>query len=180
MKYIGFTEAEVIDLCQEYQMDFSEMKNWYDGYCLDDEAHVYNPKCVIDTIWYGEIGNYWTETSEHEILENYIRMDSDGSKNIIIQLFAGERYPISYWRRDDMLYELVHLGYLTYYRKTKEVYIPNEEVRVAQRNVTEDFEGSLFETTAKPDPFYSESNIYYLKKKMEDYKAGRLKLVGHE
>ena len=73
MKYIGFTEAEVIDLCQEYQMDFSEMKNWYDGYCLDDEAHVYNPKCVIDTIWYGEIGNYWTETSYSCLQEKGIR-----------------------------------------------------------------------------------------------------------
>ena len=141
-KYIGFTEAEVIDLCQEYQMDFSEMKNWYDGYCLDDEAHVYNPKCVIDTIWYGEIGNYW--------------------------------------RRDDMLHELVHLEYLTYDRKTKEVYIPNEEVRVAYRNMIEDFEGSLFETAVDANPFYSESNIRYLEKKMKDYKAGRLKLVGHE
>lgn len=179
-EYIGFTEAEVIDLCRKYQMDFSEMKHWYDGYCLDDEAHVYNPKCVIDTILYEEIGNYWTETSEHEILENYIRMDSDGAKNIILQLFAGERYPVGYWCKDDMLQQLVHLGYLTYDRKMKEVYIPNEEVRVAYRNVIKYFEGSLFETTADPDPFYSESNIRYLEKKMEDYKAGRLKLAEHE
>ena len=37
-----------------------------------------------------------------------------------------------------------------------------------------------FENTADPDPFYSESNIRYLEKKMEDYKAGRLKLAEHE
>ena len=37
-----------------------------------------------------------------------------------------------------------------------------------------------FEITADPDPFYSESNIRYLEKKMEDYKAGRLKLAEHE
>ncbi|MBR0104431.1 MAG: type II toxin-antitoxin system RelB/DinJ family antitoxin [Firmicutes bacterium] len=30
------------------------------------------------------------------------------------------------------------------------------------------------------DPFYSESNIRYLEKKMEDYKAGRLKLAEHD
>ena len=35
-----------------------------------------------------------------------------------------------------------------------------------------------FELTA--DPFYSESNMHYLEKKMEDYKAGRLNLVEHE
>ena len=37
-----------------------------------------------------------------------------------------------------------------------------------------------FEITADADPFYSESNIRYLEKKMEDYKVGRLKLAEHE
>lgn len=37
-----------------------------------------------------------------------------------------------------------------------------------------------FDITADPDPFYSESNLSYLEKKMEDYKAGRLKLAEHE
>nr|WP_300917065.1 type II toxin-antitoxin system RelB/DinJ family antitoxin [uncultured Acetatifactor sp.] len=37
-----------------------------------------------------------------------------------------------------------------------------------------------FEITADPAPFYSESNIRYLEKKMQDYKAGRLKLAEHE
>lgn len=35
-----------------------------------------------------------------------------------------------------------------------------------------------FELSA--DPFYSESNIHYLEKKMEDYKAGRLNVAEHE
>lgn len=35
-----------------------------------------------------------------------------------------------------------------------------------------------FELSA--DPFYSESNIHYLEKKMEDYKAGRLNFAEHE
>ena len=30
------------------------------------------------------------------------------------------------------------------------------------------------------DPFYSEANMRYLEKKMEDYKAGKLKLVEHD
>ena len=37
-----------------------------------------------------------------------------------------------------------------------------------------------FEITTDPDPFYSESNLRHLEKKMEDYKAGRLKLAEHE
>ena len=35
-----------------------------------------------------------------------------------------------------------------------------------------------FEVSA--DPFYSESNIRYLEKKMADYKAGRLNLAEHD
>ena len=35
-----------------------------------------------------------------------------------------------------------------------------------------------FELTA--DPFYSESNMHYLEKKMDDYKVGRLNLAEHE
>lgn len=35
-----------------------------------------------------------------------------------------------------------------------------------------------FELSA--DPFYSESNMRYLEKKMEDYKAGRLNFAEHE
>lgn len=37
-----------------------------------------------------------------------------------------------------------------------------------------------FEITADADPFYQESNIRYLEKKMEDYRAGRLKLAEHD
>lgn len=35
-----------------------------------------------------------------------------------------------------------------------------------------------FEISA--EPFYSENNIQYLEKKMEDYKAGKLKFARHE
>lgn len=35
-----------------------------------------------------------------------------------------------------------------------------------------------FELSA--DPFYSESNIKYLEKKMQDYKSGKLKFAEHE
>ena len=34
--------------------------------------------------------------------------------------------------------------------------------------------------TEAEDPFYSEGNMKYLKRKMEDYKAGRLQFAEHE
>jgi hypothetical protein len=48
-EYIGFTENEVKALCDKYDMNFDEMKRWYDGYSLDG-LHVYNPKSVADAV----------------------------------------------------------------------------------------------------------------------------------
>ena len=31
-EFTGFTEKEVLILCDKYQMDFDEMQRWYDGY----------------------------------------------------------------------------------------------------------------------------------------------------
>ena len=36
------------------------------------------------------------------------------------------------------------------------------------------------ETIDSADPFYSEGNMRYLERKMEDYKAGRLQFAEHE
>ena len=35
-EYVGFTEKEVEALCQKYQMDINEIKNWYDGYSFEE------------------------------------------------------------------------------------------------------------------------------------------------
>ena len=31
-KYVGFSEADVMELCKKYHMNFDEAKRWYDGY----------------------------------------------------------------------------------------------------------------------------------------------------
>ena len=33
-EFVGFTDSEVEALCQAYQIDYQEMKRWYDGYSL--------------------------------------------------------------------------------------------------------------------------------------------------
>ncbi|MEI3339869.1 MAG: AAA family ATPase [Eubacterium sp.] len=49
-EYAGFTEKEVRMLCEQYHTDYSDMKQWYDGYCLGDGMHIYNPKSVVDAL----------------------------------------------------------------------------------------------------------------------------------
>lgn len=140
-EYVGFTEEEVRSLYEEYGMDFEEAKRWYDGYHLKKELHIYNPKSVVDSVRRGKISNYWTSTETYESLKYYISMNFDGLKDAIIQMVAGgsckidtntfENDMVSFQSRDDVLTVLVHLGYLAYDAETKEVTVPNEEVRSA-------------------------------------------------
>ena len=138
-KYIGFTEAEVRSLCKEHGMPFSEMKKWYDGYFLSRIGHVYCPNSVMEAIENEDFQNYWSQTETYESLKMYIDMDFDGLKQIIVDMLGGKKsriYPetfqndmTSFKSASDVLTLLVHLGYLAYDSKTKEVFIPNEEGR---------------------------------------------------
>ncbi len=138
-EYVGFTEAEVKELCRQYHMDFDEMKRWYDGYTFSRLQSVYCPNSVMQAIKSEEFGNFWTRTETYESLKIYIDMDMDGLKEAIIQMLGGEMVRImtgsfqndmtSIKSREDVLTLMVHLGYLAYNSKEKSVFIPNEEVR---------------------------------------------------
>ena len=138
-QFIGFTETEVKDLCEKYQVDFDTMKSWYDGYVFPAAGHIYNPKSVVDSIRRKCFASYWTQTETYEALKIYIELNYDGLKDAIIQMLAGERIAIDYETfqndmttfesRDDVLTLLVHLGYLAYDSKGQQVFIPNAEIR---------------------------------------------------
>ena len=71
-KYVGFTETEVLALCQENHVDFQKMKQWYDGYSFRGVSSIYNPNSVIQAIRNADFDSYWTETSAAESLLYYI------------------------------------------------------------------------------------------------------------
>ncbi len=138
-KYVGFTEAEVKKLCSEHNLDFSIMKNWYDGYFLKDVGSVYNPNSVMKAIAYKDYDSYWVETSASESLMDYISKDYNGLSKTIAELIGGIKTPVNTTRfandfktfkgKDDVLTLLVHLGYLAYDSEKELAYIPNEEIR---------------------------------------------------
>lgn len=140
-KYIGFTEDEVKNLCDEYQMDFDEMQTWYDGYSFSRIKHIYNPNSVMKALREEEIQNYWTQTETFESLKEYIGMDFDGLKDAIVKMLGGERVSVristfqnditSFKNKNDVLTLLIHLGYLAYDSTKRETYIPNFEVAEA-------------------------------------------------
>lgn len=146
-KYVGFTEGEVRDLCRSHDMDFDEMKSWYDGYCFQKEKSIYSPNSVSEAVRNEEFGTYWTETETYESLRSYINMNLDGLKDSIISMLGGERCRINTRRfqnditsmksRDDVMTLLVHLGYLAFDSVKSEVYIPNREVADEFKNAVE-------------------------------------------
>jgi hypothetical protein len=147
--YIGFTEDEVKCLCDKYDMDFDEMKRWYDGYELNG-VHVYNPKSVTDAIRRNNIANYWTQTVALESIQEYIGMNYDGLKEDIVAVLSGTKRPVNIRKfendmtkirsKDDVLTLLIHLGYLSYDSKNQEAYVPNEEVRSALADTISDMD----------------------------------------
>ena len=133
----GFTEDEVKILCQQYGVDYEEAKKWYDGYQLGS-FHIYNPQAVTELMDSGEFQSYWTGTETYEALKIYIDMNFDGLKESVIKMLGNGRCAIdpttfqndmtTFQVKDDLLTLLVHLGYLTYDKKSGEVFIPNLEI----------------------------------------------------
>ena len=138
-EYVGFTENEVRELCQAHQIDFNVANKWYNGYHFDKIGHVYSPNSIIEAVINRKFSNYWTQTETYESLRIYIDMDFDGLKQAIIDMLGGQKCRIdagtfqndmtSLKSRDDVLTLLVHLGYLAYDEDSREVCIPDEEVR---------------------------------------------------
>lgn len=138
-EYTGFTEAEVQGLCEEYHADYTRIRQWYDGYRLNNRFHIYNPKSVVDALRRHRIDNYWTRTETYESLKKYISINFDGLKDDVIEMLGGghcranpdkfQNDMVTFRSRDDVFALLIHLGYLAFDHDRREVYIPNEEIR---------------------------------------------------
>lgn len=136
--FIGFTEDEVKKLCKQYDMEFEHIKNWYDGYHLE-EYEVYNPKAVVSAMNKRKVKSYWSETGTYEAIVPLINMDFDGLRTAIIEMLSGTSVEVdvtsfqndmtSFVNKDDVLTYLIHLGYLAYDQEKQMAFIPNEEIR---------------------------------------------------
>lgn len=137
-EFTGFTEKEVKELCEKFDMDFSEMSYWYDGYMFKRFKHIYNPRSVVAAMKCRDFSNYWTATETYEALKIYMDMDFDGLRLAIIQMLGGEHIKVNtlsfqndmmtFKTKDDVLTLLIHLGYLGYDAKNRQAFIPNKEI----------------------------------------------------
>ena len=146
-EFTGFTEAEVQELCRQYDMPYDKTKQWYDGYDLKG-VQIYNPRSVVMSMLGHDYDSYWTKTETYEALKKYIQMNQYGLKELTTRLIAGEHIRVNpdkfqndmttFASADDVLTLLVHLGYLTYDFYAQTVCIPNQEVQKEFINCIED------------------------------------------
>lgn len=137
-EYVGFTEDEVKELCNRYNMSFEEAEKWYDGYSFYNIKHIYSPKSITDAMNRQRFNSYWTKTETYESLKYYITMNFDGLKDDIVKMLSGDSVEVdttsfqndmtTFNVKDDVLTLLIHLGYLAYDSENERVYIPNYEV----------------------------------------------------
>lgn len=141
-KYFGFTEEEVRKLCVLHARNFTQMKQWYDGYNVGTCHSIYNPYSVMQAIASGKYKPYWEKISAAETLMTYIDMNQEGLQEDIVRLIAGECILVdtdtfkndveTFTCKDDVLTLLIHLGYLTCKEEDGSIHvawIPNAEIR---------------------------------------------------
>ena len=137
-EYTGFTNDEVLKLCESHNMDMEACRLWYDGYSFPNCEHIYNPRSLVEAMNNAAFADYWNKTETYEALRAYIDMNFDGLKDSIIKMMAGSRERVNtgsfqndmttFSNKDDVLTLLIHLGYLGYDKEKSEVFIPNKEL----------------------------------------------------
>ena len=136
--FMGFTVDEVKALSDKNNMDFEEIKRWYDGYNLNG-VELYSPISIIRAIEKKRCDDYWTQTGSYEAVSDYIELNLNGIKDDVIKMMAGENIEVdvsgfnnnlkSFKTKEDVFTYLIHLGYLAYNGENKTCRIPNTEIK---------------------------------------------------
>ena len=150
-EYFGFTDAEVKEMLEEYQLgsSYEDVREWYDGYRFGN-VDVY---CPLDVICYVnkrrtdpvlQPQNYWLNTSGNEVVRHFIEALGDGvTKTEMERLIGGEI--VQKEIHEEMIYHdlyadmgnvwsvLFMTGYLTQRGRADgnlyNLVIPNREIR---------------------------------------------------
>ena len=154
--FVGFTEEDVRELCNQFKADFNSMKKWYDGYIFDNDLHLYNPNSVVESLLRKKFLSYWSQTETIESLSRYTDLNVEGLRDGIVSLIAGNEILVNSEtfqndmttcnNKDDVFTLLIHLGYLAINPDSKirafdndksllVVHIPNNEIRKEFKNI---------------------------------------------
>lgn len=137
-EYFGFTESEVIGLCekQEY-LSFEEISIWYNGYLTEEGVKIYNPRSVIRALQSRKCKSYWTNTGAMDEIEEYLKYNTLEIRDDVIAMVSGEAIDIfideefragqGTPRNKEQIYSaMIVLGFLSYHDGCLK--IPNKEL----------------------------------------------------
>lgn len=160
--YFGFTENEVEQLCQQFEIKLDAITKWYNGYLINGQ-HMYNPNSVCRAIQENAIDSYWKNTSSYSTINDLINLNYGGLRDDILSLLAGSKLEVDtrtfqndllhLRNKDEVITALIHLGYLGYDAEYKEAYMPNYEVATAFESAmaTDDNWGNVGKSIADSD-----------------------------
>ena len=149
-EYFGFTDAEVKEMLEEYQLgsSYEDVREWYDGYRFGN-VDVYCPWDVINYCADHRNDqkmppqNYWLNTSGNAIVRRFVDMANIQTRNEIERLIDGKTSSKEIYQEltyneldssiDHLWSVLFTTGYLTRKRQIEknkyELCIPNKEIQ---------------------------------------------------
>ena len=137
-EFVGFTNEEILPLCEKYGVDYKLCKKEYDGYRLDN-FEIFNPESVVMCMLTKKFGNFWGKTSTFRVITDRLEHNFQGMKDDVIKMIAGENVEVDpetylntmtdFISKDDAFTYLMHVGYLAYNKEDSTCRIPNMEVR---------------------------------------------------
>ncbi len=146
VEYVGFTDEDVKELCNKLnngEKKYDELKHYYNGYKLINSQtnkviEIYKPCSIEEALQRKKLDNYWKKMETTELLSYHINFKFNFLKDDIFMLMEGKKIKINienyqndivtFNSKDDILTILIHMGYLGYDSKTKEVFMPNNEI----------------------------------------------------
>ena len=173
--HFGFTSEDVKQLLEYYHLEdkFEVIREWYDGY-LFGNTEVYCPWDVINYVDLLRVEPnafpraYWINSSGNDIIREFIKMATPGTKRDLEALISGETvthrirqeltYRELYDSIDNLWSVLFTTGYLTQRgAEDADVYrlaIPNREIRqIFEEQIQEWFQAEVRKDTPRLDAF---------------------------
>ena len=170
-EYFGFTEKEVIKLCEKNgELDFEELERWYNGYLTVKGIQIYNPRSVVKALQNSYCESYWTNTGAMDEVAEYLKYNTLEIREDVIEMVSGNEIDIHIDEefragqkapktKEEIYSAMIILGFLAYHDGYLK--IPNQELM------------KEFEKALKDEEFGEVSEIINNSRKLLKYTVNR-------
>ena len=137
-EYFGFTENEVINLCEKNnEVEFKDIKEWYNGYLTSKGIQIYNPRSVVKALQNSYCESYWTNTGAMDEVATYLKYNTLEVRDDVIEMISGQEIDLvideefragqeAPKTKEEIYSAMIILGFLSYHDGYLK--IPNKEL----------------------------------------------------